>query len=68
MFVMILTLSASFLSTIRALAAELPDVYIDTHRVQELELRPEVTEAEARHLAENYSASGHYDRVEIIRR
>lgn len=66
MFVIILTLSTDFLSTLRALAAEMPGVCIDTHKVQELELRPEVTEAEARHLAENYSASGHYDRVEII--
>lgn len=68
MFTIILTLSADFLATVRALALELPQVYIDTDRVQELQLRPEVTEAEAWYLAEEYEASGWYDKIEIIRR
>lgn len=68
MFVIVLTLSADFLATVRALALELPQVYIDTDRVQELQLRPEVTEAEARRLAEGYETSGRYDKIEVIRR
>lgn len=68
MFAIILTLSADFLTTVRALAAELPNVCIDTHRVQELELRPEATEDEVLRIAENYSASGRYDHVEVIHR
>ena len=67
MFTIILTLSADFLATVRALALELPQVYIDTNRVQELPLRPEVTEAEAKRLAANYKATGYYDKIEIIR-
>lgn len=68
MFVIILTLSADFLATIRALALELPQVYIDTDRVQELQLRPEVTEAEARQLAEGYETTSWYDKVELVYR
>lgn len=68
MFVIILTLSADFLATVRALSAELPHVRIDTHRVQELEFQPEVTETEVLHWVENYTASGHYDKVELVRR
>lgn len=68
MYVMILTLSARFLATCRALAAELPQVCINTNQVQELELSPHVTEEEVRHLAESYVASGNYDKIEIIRR
>ena len=68
MFVIILTLSADFLATIRALALELPQVYIDTDRVQELQLRPEVTEAEARQLAEEYETTSWYDKVELVYR
>ena len=68
MFVIILTLSTDFLATVRALAAELPHVCIDTHRVQELEFRPEVTEAEVVHWVETYTASRHYDKVELVRR
>lgn len=68
MFVIILTLSADFLATIRALALELPHVYIDTDRVQELQLRPEVTEAEARQLAEGYETTSWYDKVELVYR
>ena len=67
MFTIILTLSVDFLATVRALALELPQVPINTNRVQELPLRPEVTEAEARRLAANYDATGHYDKIEIIR-
>lgn len=68
MFVIILTLSAGFLATTRALALELPQVYIDTSRVQELQLRPEVTEAEARQLAEEYETTHWYDKVELVYR
>ena len=68
MFVIVLTLSADFLATVRALALELPQVYINTDRVQKLQLRPEVTEVEAWHLAEEYEASGWYDKIEIIHR
>lgn len=68
MFVITLTLSADFLATLRALAAELPHVCIDTNRVQELVFRPEATEAEALHMAENYEASGNYDKVELVYR
>ena len=68
MFVIVLTLSADFLATLRALALELPQVYIDTDRVQELQLRPEVTEAEARRIAEAYEASERYDKIEVVRR
>lgn len=68
MFVIILTLSADFLATIRALALELPQVYIDTARVQELQLQPEVTEAEARQLAEGYETTSWYDKVELVYR
>lgn len=68
MYVIILTLSAEFLATVRALAAELPQVCIDTNRVQELAFKPEVTEAEALHWVENYSASNRYDKVELIYR
>ena len=67
MFTIILILSADFLVTVRALALELPQVPIDTNRVQELPLRPEVTEAEAKRLAANYEATGRYDKIEIIR-
>ena len=66
MFIIILTLSADFLATVRTLALELPQVSIDTNRVQELPLRPEVTEAEAKRLAANYKATERYDKVEII--
>lgn len=68
MFVLILTLSADFLADLRALAREVPHVYIDTNRVQELVFRPEVSEEEALHWAENYTASGQYDKVELIYR
>lgn len=68
MFVIILTLSADFLATVRALALELPQMPVDTNRVQELQLRPGVTEAEARQLSEGYEASGWYDKVELIYR
>jgi len=68
MFVIILTLSADFLATIRTLATELPTVCINTHKVQELAFKPEVTEAEALHWVENYKASGKYEKVELIRR
>ncbi len=68
MFVIILTLSADFLATVRALAAKLPQVCINTARVQELEFKPEVTREEVDHWAKNYIASGQYDKVEIIRR
>lgn len=68
MFIIILTLSTDFLATIRALAAELPAVCIDTRRVQELEFKPEVTEAEVLHWMENYRASGQYEKVELVRR
>lgn len=68
MFTIVLTLSADFLAAVRALARELPQIPFDTDRVQELELRPEVNEAEALHLAESYIASGRYDKVEIIRK
>ena len=67
MFTVILTLSADFLTTVRALALELPQVPINTNRVQELPLRPEVTEAEAKRLVANYKATGRYDKIEIIR-
>ena len=67
MFAIILTLSDDFLATVRALALELPQVCIDTSRVQELPLRAEVTEAEANRLAANYEATGRYDKIEIIR-
>lgn len=67
MFTIILTLSADFLATVRALALELPQVCIDTNRMQELQLRPEVTEADARRLAAGYEATGRYDKIEIIR-
>lgn len=68
MFVIILTLSADFLATIRAFAAELPQVCINTARVQELTFRPEVPEEEVYHWVENYVASGQYEKVEVIRR
>lgn len=67
MFSIILTLSADFLATVRAIATELPQVYIDTARVQTLTLKASVSEAEARHMAASYVASGHYDRVEVVR-
>ena len=67
MFVIILTLSADFLATVRALALELPQVHIDTNRVQELQLRPEVTEAEAQGWVAKYKASGRYDKIELVR-
>ena len=68
MYVIILTLSASFLSTIKALARELPQIPFDMHRVQELELPPYVDEADAARIAGDYIASGRYDRVELIHR
>lgn len=68
MFVIILTLSADFLATVRALAGELPQVCINTTRIQELEFKPEVTREEVDHWTKNYIASGQYDKVEIIRR
>ena len=68
MFVITLTLSADFLATLRALALELPHVPIDTAQVQELVFRPEATEAEALRMAENYEASGNYDKVELAYR
>lgn len=67
MFTIILTLSADFLATVRTLALELPQVPICTNRVQELPLRPDVTEAEAKRLAANYKATERYDKIEIIR-
>lgn len=67
MFTIILTLSADFLTTVRALALELPQVPIDTDHVQELQLRPEVTEAEAQSWVAKYEASGRYDKVELVR-
>lgn len=68
MFTIILTVSASFLATLRALASELPQIGIDTARVQELELRPGTTLAEAHHICNNYIDSGRYDKVELIYR
>ena len=68
MYVIILTLSAEFLATVRAIAAELPQKYIDTNKVQELVFNPEVTEAEALHFVEGYIATGWYDKVELVRR
>lgn len=68
MFVIVLTLSADFLAITRALAAKLPQVCINTARIQELEFKPEVTREEVDHWAKNYIASGRYDKVEIIRR
>lgn len=68
MFVMILTLSADFLATVRALALELPTVTIDTARVQEWEFKPHITREEAERFAETYRASHRYDKVEIIYR
>ena len=68
MFVIILTLSDSLLAQVRSIAAELPHIKVNTNRVQELEFRPEVTETEALHWVETYTASGHYDKVELIRR
>ena len=67
MFTIILTLSADFLATVRALALELPQVPVDTSRVQELQLRPEATEAEAQSWVAMYEASGRYDKVELVR-
>lgn len=68
MFTIILTASPAFLATLRALASELPQIRIDTARVQKLELRPEVTLAEARHICDSYIDSGRYDKVELIYR
>lgn len=68
MFVIILTLSDSLLSKVRAIAVELPHIGINTNRVQELVFKPETTEAEVLHWVENYTASGHYDKVELVRR
>ncbi len=68
MFVIILTLSADFLCTIRALAREFPNIYIDTNQVQELEFKPEITKEEALQWVENYMASGKYDKVELTYR
>lgn len=68
MFAIVLTLSADFLATVRALAAELPHVCIDTNRVQELAFNPEATEADVRRFAINYMATGKYEKVEIIHR
>lgn len=67
MYTIVLTLSADFLATIRALAAELPQVGIDTARVQELAFKPETTLEEVDRWAKKYIASGQYDKVEIIR-
>lgn len=66
MFTIILTVSVSFLATLRALASELPQIGIDTARVQKLELRPGITQAEARHICDSYLDSGRYDKVELI--
>lgn len=68
MFVIILTLSDSLLTKIRAIAAELPHIGVNTNRVQELVFKPETTETEVLHWVENYTASGHYDKVELVRR
>lgn len=68
MFVIILTLSTDFQATLRALSRELPDVPICTDEVQELELEPRVSRAEALHLAGTYARSGSYDRVQLVRR
>lgn len=68
MFVIILTLSVDFQATSRALARELPNVPICTDEVQELELAPHVSRAEALHLASSYARSGLYDRVQLVRR
>lgn len=68
MFVLILTLSDSFLAATRALAAELPSIGIDTNRVQEIVFKPEVTLEDAMHWFENYSASGQYEQVALVRR
>ncbi len=65
MFTITLTLSPEFLATTRALAAELPQVCINTNPVQELVFQPEVSEAEVLHWVETYIASGRYDKVEL---
>ena len=65
MFIITLTLSHAFLATTRALAAELPQVCINTNPVQEIVFQPEVSEAEALHWVKTYIASGRYDRVEL---
>lgn len=65
MFTITLTLSPEFLATTRALAAELPQVCINTNRVQEIVFRPEVSEAEVLHWVKNYIDSGRYDKVEL---
>lgn len=67
MFTIVLTLSLSFLSTVRALAAELPNVTICTERVQTLDFEPETSEAEVLRWMEMYRASGRYDSVELVR-
>ena len=67
MFTIILTVSTDFLATLRALALELPQLGINTARVQEVNFRPEVTEVEALHWVDNYIASGKYDKVELVR-
>lgn len=66
MFTIILTLSTDFLATIRALAIELPNVHINTERVQEIKFQSEVTEDEVLHWVKNYINSGYYDKVELI--
>ena len=68
MFTIILTASPAFLATLRALAAELPQIGINTARVQKLELRPEVTREEALRIYDSYINSGRYDRVRLIHR
>ena len=68
MYVIIMTLSASFLSTIKEFARELPQIPFDLHRVQEFELPSYVNEADAVRIAGDYIASGRYDRVELIHR
>jgi len=68
MFTIILTASPAFLATLRTLASELPQIGIDTARVQELALRPGITQAEARHICDSYINSGRYDKVELIYR
>lgn len=67
MFTLILTLSADFLATVRAIATEVKDMYIDTNRVQELPLVAGTNEAEALQWVKSYEQTGYYDKVELIR-
>lgn len=68
MFVIILTLSADFLATTLALAAELPEIGIDTSRVQEVALNPNTTLEEAFKLIRDYASTDWYDKIELIYR